>query len=326
MQLSHEFYVVGPAFAPQPRRMRFSPAVTTHLSAGHDQVPAPPTPAKVRALLGRLNRIAAEAEPEAARSKAPGAAKAAIAPDPQALRQAESRGYERGRKAGEAAAWALYAAEFTRFSEAFDHFRECVHRADGPPVLVLDPFNLAGAAAEVGPLEAHGVDSATEVAQLADALIREAPPIGKPEKRRAPAAAAPTAGATQLLATAVSHWPVLFSWSQLAALNERKARGGHFNTCRKLLIDGGLVAERDGKVEPADAAFEKLGMARKKRPGTRAEVLAMWLAALPSPAKDILREVAGGVRHHGRGRSRTPPEPGPSRRALEYRRQYVAEQ
>ena len=63
MQLSHEFWVVGPAFAPQPRRMRFSPAVTTHLSAGHDNVPPPPTPQKLRALLGRLNRIAAESKP-----------------------------------------------------------------------------------------------------------------------------------------------------------------------------------------------------------------------------------------------------------------------
>ena len=137
-------------------------------------------------------------------------------------------------------------------------------------------------------------DFDAEAAQLADALIREPLPVGKPEMRRAPAGAAPTAGAMQLLSTAVSHWPVLFSWSQLAALNGRKARGGHFNTCRKLLIDGGLVAERDGgKVEPAEAAFDRLGIARKKRPGTRGEVLDMWLAALPSPAKDILREVAG---------------------------------
>src|SRR6202034_3493605 len=77
-----------------------------------------------------------------------------------------------------------------------------------------------------------------------------------------------------------------------AALNARKARGGHFNTCKRLLIDGGFVAERDGKIEPADVAFDKLGVSRRKKPRTREEILDMWLAALPSPAKDILREVA----------------------------------
>jgi hypothetical protein len=48
-----------PAFAPEPRLIRFSPVVTTHLAAGRDSVPSPPTPEKVRALLGRLTRIPA---------------------------------------------------------------------------------------------------------------------------------------------------------------------------------------------------------------------------------------------------------------------------
>ncbi|MCW6512520.1 hypothetical protein [Lichenifustis flavocetrariae] len=102
----------------------------------------------------------------------------------------------------------------------------------------------------------------------------------------------PTAGAMQLLGTAVTHWPVRFTWSQLVALNGRKARGGHFNSCKKLLVDGGFVVERDGRIDPADAAFERIGVPRKKMPRTRAQILDLWLAALPSPAKDILREVA----------------------------------
>lgn len=100
------------------------------------------------------------------------------------------------------------------------------------------------------------------------------------------------AGAMQLLNTAVTHWPVRFTWSQLAALNGRKARGGHFNTCKRFLIDSGLVSERDGKIEPSDDAFDKLGASRREKPRTREEILDMWLAALPSPARDILREVA----------------------------------
>jgi hypothetical protein len=58
------------------------------------------------------------------------------------------------------------------------------------------------------------------------------------------------------------------------------------------LADSGFVTEQDGKIEPADEAFEKLGVSRKQKLRTRGEILEMWLPALPSPAKDILREVA----------------------------------
>ena len=270
MQLSHEFWVVGPAFAPQPRRMRFSPAVTTHLSAGHDNVPPPPTPQKLRALLGRLNRIAAESKPEAAQGKSSGFRNQVFTPDMETLRQAESRGFERGRKEGEAAgraaASALYAVEIARVAEALKR---------------LEGF-------------AQGVEHAPMEVSEAPAI----PATPSPKRRAAlngapaPAGHVPTAGAMQLLSTAVTHWPVRFTWSQLAALNGRKARGGHFNSCRKFLADSGFVTEQDGKIEPADAAFEKLGVSRKRKPRTRGEILDMWLAALPSPAKDILREVA----------------------------------
>ena len=84
--------------------MRFSPSVTTHLSAGHDNVPPPPTPEKLRALLGRLNRIAVEPKPSTTQSKSPGSRNQLFAIDAEAIRQAESRGFERGRKEGESPA------------------------------------------------------------------------------------------------------------------------------------------------------------------------------------------------------------------------------
>ena len=52
------------------------------------------------------------------------------------------------------------------------------------------------------------------------------------------------------------------------------------------------MVERDGKVEPTDAAFQKIGIPRKEAPATRDAMLDMWVAALPSPAKDILQVVA----------------------------------
>jgi hypothetical protein len=96
----------------------------------------------------------------------------------------------------------------------------------------------------------------------------------------------------QLLRTAATHWPVLFSWGQLATLNGRKARGGHFNASRKELIVNELVIERDGKIEPTDAGFAAAGVVRKHLPVTPNELLAVWIRALPSPARDILKIVA----------------------------------
>src|ERR1700722_7039462 len=170
----------------------------------------------------------------------------------EALRQAESRGFERGRKEGEAAgraaASALYAGEIARVAEA-------LRRLEG--------------------FVAQGVEHAPMEASEAPAIPATPRPKGRAAVNGAPAPAGhvPTAGAMQLLSTAVTHWPVRFTWSQLAALNNRKARGGHFNTCKRLLIDGGFATERDGKIEPADSAFEKLGVARRKKPRTREEII-----------------------------------------------------
>ena len=263
MKLAHEFWVVGPAFAPEPRLIRFSPAETTHLIAGHDRVPSPPTPEKVRALLGRLTRIAAEPKAEAARSEGPERQRPT---DAAAFRQAELQGYQRGFKEGEAAGRAatndFYKTEIARIADALTHLQNT--RQDVP--------------ANPGP------------------TAPESPPPKRPKAANndaaAPSGHLPAAGAMQLLATAVTHWPVRFTWGQLATLNKRKARGGHFNTSKKFLAAHGLVAERDGKVEPTDAAFQKIGAPRKETPATRDAMLAMWVAALPSPAKDILQTVA----------------------------------
>jgi hypothetical protein len=261
MKLKHEFWVVGPAFAPEPRLIRFSPAVTTHLVAGHDSVPAPPTPEKLRALLGRLTRIATAPKAEPARNDAPGEQRQGSA---ALVQQAERHGYERGFKEGEAAGRAaasdFYKAEIAHIVDRLSHLQE------------------------------GGKTAVNSVVALPVA----APPRPRIVAKSAPAPSGdiPAAGAMQLLMTAVTHWPVRFTWGQLATLNGRKARGGHFNTSRKYLAANGLVVERDGKVEPTDAAFEKTGVPRKQTPMTGDKILDMWLAALPSPAKDILQIVA----------------------------------
>src|ERR1700733_9460219 len=266
MRLAHEFWVVGPAFAPEPRLIRFSPAVTTHLSAGHDNVPSPPTPEKVRALLGRLTRIASEPKPELARNSVPDRHKEASPPAADTLRNAEQRGYQRGLKEGEstarAAASHFYNAEIARIADALKRLQNGAPERDVP--------------------SASAAQFVEEEIQIAAA---------SPRKATNAAAASPghipIAGAMQLLTTAVTHWPVCFTWGQLSTLNGRKARGGHFNACRKFLVESGLVIDRDSRIEPTDAAFEKTGIPRKESARTRDQLLDMWLAALPSPAKDI---------------------------------------
>lgn len=256
MQLTHDFWVVGPALAPQPHRMRFSPAHTTHLAAGHKDVPSPPTPEKVRALLGRLNQISAETKPDEGRSRPSLPRQPISAPDPEALRQAEQREYKRGWKDGEAAgreeSEQRYGDEIASVAAAVQRLQDLRMREAGS-VPAVDHSRSAGAVTAAG----TGTLLGKNTMQPAEAVIRTAAPARSAISKAGAAVSLPTAGAMQLLSTAVTHWPVRFTWSQLAALNSRKARGGHFNTCRKLLVDGGLVTEQEGKIEPTDTAFTR---------------------------------------------------------------------
>ena len=67
----------------------------------------------------------------------------------------------------------------------------------------------------------------------------------------APRASA-AAGTDPLLAAALSIWPARLTWPALAAMCGRKARGGHFNSTRKRLIDDGLILEDGGLVTPTN--------------------------------------------------------------------------
>ena len=266
MRLAHEFWVVGPAFAPEPRLIRFSAVVTTHLIAGHDKVPSPPTPEKVRALLGRLTRIAAQPKTEPPRNVPPERQRSPPPMDTAALQQAELQGYQRGFKEGEtsgrAAANRYYSTEIAHIAEELSRLQNAAQRDASTSPELTAPRSLA-------PKKARTASDGAS----------------------APSGSLPPAGAMQLLETAVAHWPVCFTWGQLATLNGRKARGGYFNTSRKFLAEDGLVVERDGKGEPTDAAFRKTGAPRKQTPVTRDAKLGMWVTALPSPARDILQIV-----------------------------------
>lgn len=86
-----------------------------------------------------------------------------------------------------------------------------------------------------------------------DAQATFVQPAPKPIPTRAPTTKPQSAAKTgndPLLAAALSIWPARLSWPALAAMCGRKARGGHFNTIRKALIDGGQVRMDGDLVTP----------------------------------------------------------------------------
>lgn len=107
MSLKHQFWVVGPAFGGEPRLHKFSAPLTTHLQPGRRDVPAPATPQKVKAVLGKLATLAAAAASEAtavttekARSSSDrgrSTSEASVsAVDPAALEAARKAGFDAG--------------------------------------------------------------------------------------------------------------------------------------------------------------------------------------------------------------------------------------
>ena len=88
-----------------------------------------------------------------------------------------------------------------------------------------------------------------------------------------------------LVQMAASIWPVRLTWSQLCSLCGRKARGGHFNSVRKRLLDAGVVRMRSsGLVELTDPP--------DRGGAIPADVLE---DVLPEPSRKIFRT----IRQHG---------------------------
>lgn len=83
----------------------------------------------------------------------------------------------------------------------------------------------------------------------AEVRLRPAPVTGStvasaPRKT----SSAKAAGSDPLVEAARQVWPAKMTWAGLAVMCGRKARGGHFNSTRKRLIDGGVVREEGGLV------------------------------------------------------------------------------
>lgn len=90
--------------------------------------------------------------------------------------------------------------------------------------------------------------------------------------------------ANKMLAVLDTNPPVRRSWQQVATLAGLRARGGHFNTGKKGLVESGLIEESNGLV----AIISPSGQAAN--PSTDpADVVKMWEGNLSGAAPKILR-------------------------------------
>lgn len=89
-------------------------------------------------------------------------------------------------------------------------------------------------------IEGHNGD--VEVRLRAEPQVK-LPRATKPEK-------SVDLSADPLLNAALQVWPAKMTWAGLASMCGRKARGGHFNSTRKRLIDTGVVREEGDLVVP----------------------------------------------------------------------------
>lgn len=90
--------------------------------------------------------------------------------------------------------------------------------------------------------------------------------------------------ATKMLAVLDTNPPIRRSWTQVATLAGLKARGGHFNTGKRALLDTGLVREENGLVSiiaPSQSATASVA--------DPMALVEMWARSLAGAAPKMLR-------------------------------------
>ena len=131
-----------------------------------------------------------------------------------------------------------------------------------------------------------------------------APPMKKPNPtRRNPPLSKPKApGENPLVSAARTIWPVKLTWAGLCATQGRKARGGHFNTQRKVALESGLVREEGGLVvlaDPPDASgADPIELLKQNLPGGSRDLFGAIVAQPGLPITDYAeilgRKASGG--------------------------------
>lgn len=239
-------------------------------------------PKELRAEVAKLRAEAADLQ----RSLA--SANAAPKSDPRALKAAERKGFDDGREAAKSAA---IKAAHKLIAETLSATRTAV---DG--VLSDNVAAARKASLEMPNIAAPAVPAPGPAAALPPPAPRAVPPraAGNRFYREPPSAGddgALPSSARKMLAVIDTNPPVRRTWTQVATLAGLKARGGHYNTGRKALVDSGLVSDDGSLVQIANPT------AGAVTPETDpAALVATWSRSLSGAAPRILQYLfeAGG--------------------------------
>lgn len=128
-------------------------------------------------------------------------------------------------------------------------------------------------------------------------------------ERKAPADGSLTSGAIKLLQALAQRHPVAMTWVQICTLAGVKARGGHFNSNRKALSDGGHIDDNGGLVSLTDLGLE----------AATAQQLSQYIlnlgydavASMNDTALVVPYAVQAGLGEYGRNQMVITPEFGP---------------
>ena len=260
MRLKHQFWIVGPALADEPELVMFSPCITTHLQSGQRDVPPPPAPERVKSMLAALSKATAK---DGAKPRVPATV------DQDLLRKAEERGMARGKEAGEK----------TGRDKAMWELAGRIERAQAL---------FSNAIAELASLSQLFEEPTRAVAPTPDNLVR---PV-KIQSTQPETGSGLSVSAEEFLRAGMSVYPVPLTWGQLGVLCGRKARGGSFNTARKQILNGSYGREDGNLLRLSGNIFALFKEAVPSEPRDDRELLKRMIAALPSPANEMLSEIA----------------------------------
>lgn len=232
---------------------------------------------RLRAIIGDAVKLAENEEPEQLRARIARLESqlgAAAGAGPDAIAAARREGFERARReASEDLA--------ARILHLRMEFQAALHQLEG---------RFIGALSEI---RIDVVDSfALKPAAPAKPISAPAPWPAAPPPAAANGSGAITSAGQKMLTVLDTNPPIRRTWKQVATLAGLKARGGHFNTGKKSLVDSGLIVEDGDHVyiaSPSSAA-----VTGSVPP---AELVEMWCHSLSGAAPNILRTIFanGGV-------------------------------
>lgn len=267
-----EFFAFGPAISPEVTKVQVGSVVTSHPKAG-DRILTKPTPptAKIKALLGKLADLPAEA---AAEARTVEELRAHIRELQRKLTLAQKSQPAPTQEQIDRAVTQAMAHKERELAQEHHHYEQALKGAHN---------KLAKIAAL-----AAGNDLALPQPQ-------RPPEPTKPARQPLPPAADKqiVGGALRMIQTLAARYPMTFTKAQLAHLSKMSSRSGSYGTYLALLKSRGFIQIESNQVSITDTGLAFAG-AYPQEPQTQEQTIAMWRENLQGGARrmfDILVSV-----------------------------------